>query len=127
MYKQAVAGVHNDKKWHKVTNYININTHNIAFIDCHFQFASLQNRFDALTYNIDHSEWHLMMTIHCDTPLISIYLQLLTCVMWWDYTCLTVWWYSLYRALISKYQSYNKYCLTPYTTRYMMEKQWEKV
>ena len=47
MYKQAVAGVHNDKKWYKVTNYININTHNIAFIDCHLQFASLQNRFDA--------------------------------------------------------------------------------
>ena len=67
------------------------------------------------------------MTNHCDTPLITISLQLLTCVMWCKYPVLAVGWYSVYRALHSKYQSYNKYCLTPYTTRYMMEKQLEKV
>ena len=68
MYKQAVAGVHNDKKWYKVTNYININTHNIAFIDCHLQFASLQNRFDAkiknrsfrMTFHDDYPLWHTL-------------------------------------------------------------------
>ena len=47
MYKQAVAGVHNDKKWYKVTNYININARYVIFIYCHLKFASLQNRFDA--------------------------------------------------------------------------------
>jgi hypothetical protein len=33
----------------------------------------------------------------------------------------------LYRPLNIKYPSYNKHCLTPYTARFMMEKQLEKV